>query len=78
MALTEAQKHYRAKVGALTRAVNNGERPANDPELVEAKRNLAAESLARHAREIVAGWPPLTPDQIETVARILRAGGGTA
>lgn len=74
MALTTAQKHYRGKVGALTRAINKGNRPADDPELIEARRHLAAESLTRHARELVAAWPPLTDEQIETVAQILRAG----
>jgi hypothetical protein len=78
MALTQAKAHYRGKIGALTRAVNNGERPADDPELTEAKRNLANESLTEYARKLVSKWPPLTDEQIDTVAGILRNTGGAA
>jgi hypothetical protein len=48
-------------------------RPAGDPDVRAAARELAAEAIADHARKIVAEWPPLTADQVERVAAILRS-----
>ena len=59
----------RAKVAALTRS-----RTADDPELVNARRNLKAMKLEDHVRQVMASWPPLTDDQCARVAALL--GGG--
>lgn len=73
-ALSKAAAHERARIAGLKRAVRNGERPVDDPELKEAERNYSAARLADYAAQLVAKWPPLTTEQIDTVAQILRAG----
>ncbi|WP_255783411.1 hypothetical protein [Mycobacteroides abscessus] len=60
----------RAKQAGLTRS-----RPPDDPELVETRRSLYAESLLERVKKIVAQAPPLTNEQIERVAALLRTGG---
>lgn len=59
--------HYRAQVAALSRS-----RAANDPELVGARRNLKAQSLAEHIARAVAEAPPLTNEQRDRLATLLR------
>lgn len=61
--------HHRGRVAALSRS-----RPDDDPELVEAKRNLLALSLEKAVREAVAKAPPLTVEQRDRIAAILRGG----
>lgn len=73
-ALSPARAHYRAKNAALTRAIRAGERPADDPELVEARQGLAFERLREQAEQIVAEFPRLTDQQIENIVALLRAG----
>lgn len=68
----------RGRIAALTRAVRNGERPADDQELLEARRNFKAKRLAEHVEKKLAEWPPLTPEQLDHIAAILRTGGGAA
>lgn len=63
--------HHRARLGRLSRAVRNGERPANDPDLIDARRDLAYEGLAEHIRKVVDAAPPATPDQIAKLSAIL-------
>lgn len=59
--------HYRAQVAALSRS-----RGTNDPELVGARRNLKAQSLAEHIAKAVAEAPPLTDEQRDRLATLLR------
>lgn len=59
----------RAKIASLTRS-----RTPDDPELVDARRNLKAIRLEDHVRQVMATWPPLTDDQCARVAALL--GGG--
>lgn len=61
--------HERARIGALTRS-----RPDDDPELVEARRNLRAIRLEQYITEKVAEAPPLTQDQRDRLASLLRGG----
>ena len=56
----------RAKVASLTRS-----RTPDDPELVDARRNLKALRLEDHVRRTMESWPPLTPDQCARVAALL-------
>jgi hypothetical protein len=63
----------RARIAGMSSRPN---RPPNDPELVEARRNLRALRLEDHVRKVLAGAPPLTDDQRERIAELLRAGGG--
>lgn len=59
----------RARVASLTRSRN-----PDDPELVDARRNLRAERLAEHIRRTVEVAPPLTPEQRDRLALLLRGG----
>lgn len=52
----------RARVAALTRS-----RPADDPDLIEARRNLKAERLAEGIRR-ASEAPPLTAEQCARLA----------
>lgn len=61
----------RGRVAALSRS-----RQPDDPELVEARRDLAVLSLEEHIRRVVAEAPPLTDEQRDRIAALLRAGGG--
>lgn len=59
----------RGRVAALTRSRN-----ADDPELIEARRDLVAQSLEEHIRREVAKAPPLTDEQRDRIAAVLRGG----
>lgn len=67
--------HERARIASLSRS-----RTPDDPELLEARRTLRAMRLEDHVREVVAQAPPLTPEQRDKIAALLRGGGanGTA
>jgi hypothetical protein len=65
----------RARIAAITRGIRAGERKPDDPELVEARRNLAALRLAEHVAKVVAAAPPLSQEQRERIVALLRAGG---
>lgn len=62
--------HERARIASLSRS-----RQPDDPELVAARRNLKALRLEEHVLKVVAEAPPLTPEQRDRIAAILRAGG---
>lgn len=64
--------HERARIASLTRAIRNGERPADDPELQEAYRNMRAERLADHVAKVAA---ELSREQREGIASQLLTGG---
>lgn len=59
--------HHRGRVAALSRS-----RSADDPELVDARRDLKAQRLADHVAKVVAEAPPLTDEQRERIAGLLR------
>lgn len=61
--------HERAKIAALSRS-----RKPDDPELVAARRNLAAELRVEHIRKLVDAAPPLTNEQRGRIAAILNGG----
>lgn len=61
----------RARVASLTRS-----RSADDPDLIDARRNLKTERLADYIKRTVDAAPPLTDAQRERLALLLRAGGG--
>lgn len=58
--------HERARIAALSRS-----RAADDPEIVDARRNMRAERLAQHVAEVVAKAPPLTKEQRQRIAALL-------
>ncbi len=80
MSISAAKSKARATIGGLTRAVRNGERPADCPELRAAYRDLAyasvvedAGALAAKAAKLVADWPDLTPEQFGRIASVINA-----
>jgi hypothetical protein len=57
----------RARVAALSRS-----READDPELVGARRDLAAANIEAAIERYVASAPPLTEEQADRIAALLR------
>lgn len=62
--------HERARVASLTRS-----RTADDPDLLEARRNLHAARLEDYIHRTLAASPPLTSTQRARLRDILRGGG---
>lgn len=62
--------HERARIASLSRS-----RKPDDPELIEARRNLRAVRLAEHVTKALAAAPPLTDEQRQSIARLLTGGG---
>lgn len=60
----------RARVAALSRS-----RSADDPDLIDARRNLRAERLAIAIRRAVDQAPPLTDEQRHRLADLLAPRG---
>ncbi|MEZ5150698.1 hypothetical protein [Rhodococcus zopfii] len=71
--LSPAARSKRAKIAALSR-----DREPNDPELLETRRDLRALKLEEYVTRVVAEAPPLTDEQRERIASLLRAGGDAA
>lgn len=69
--MSAAVLRERGRVASLTRS-----RPADDPELIQARANLAAEKLADYVARVVAEAPPLTDAQRDRIASLLRPSGG--
>jgi hypothetical protein len=68
-ALSKERRRASARVGAITR--NRG---ADDPELIDARRDLrAAEAAeyAEHIRRLVDTFPPLSAEQQTKIAALL-------
>lgn len=61
----------RAKVASWSR-----NRPADDPELIEARQNLKALKLEEYVSKVVSEAPPLTTEQADRIAALLRPAGG--
>lgn len=57
----------RARVASLSRS-----RTPDDPDLTEARQNLRVERLADAIRKAVDAAPPLTPEQRDRLAHLLR------
>jgi hypothetical protein len=67
------------KYGARNRlnALQRYRRP-DDPAIADARRDLAAASLAEYIVKVVDAAPPLTEDQRARLATLLRGGGAAA
>ncbi len=65
-------RNARARIGALSRS-----RTPDDPDLIAARRDLHAAMLEEHINKVVTGWPPLSADQRDRLAVLLRPGDGT-
>ncbi|WP_144819488.1 hypothetical protein [Micrococcus luteus] len=57
----------RGRVASLSRS-----RPATDPDLINARRDLAAAKLDAYIKKVVAEAPPLTDAQRDRIAALLR------
>jgi hypothetical protein len=66
VSLSPAARRERARIAALTRS-----RSPDDPDLVGARRNLAADRLERHVRDAAA---QLTVAQRDRLAALLAGG----
>jgi hypothetical protein len=62
----------RAKVAGLTLGVRTGKRQPDDPELLNAKRGLAAANIADYIERALAAAPPLSDEQRTRLAELLR------
>lgn len=60
----------RGKVASLTRS-----REPDDPDLLDARRTLAAANLEDYVSRVVDAAPPLTPEQASQIAALLRPNG---
>lgn len=58
--------HHRARIAALSRS-----RASDDPELLEARRDLRAERLAAYITRTVDEAPPLTAEQRARLTALL-------
>lgn len=61
--------HDRARVARLSQT-----RPANDPVIQEAKRDLRASRAEDYIRKLVEAAPPLTEEQKRKLSVLLNAG----
>lgn len=61
-------RKFRGKHAVLTR-----HRGPDAPETIEAARDYRAEVLAEHVRKVVDAAPPLTAEQRDRIAALLRA-----
>lgn len=68
---TRNWSHYRAKIAALSRV-----RPSDDPELTAARQELKAAKLEEHIRGVAASAPPLTAEQADFIASLIRTSQG--
>lgn len=59
----------RGRVASLSRSRN-----ADDPEFIDAKRDLASEKIAQYIERVVADAPPLTDAQRSRLAALLTTG----
>lgn len=70
-ALPPHTAHLRGRIAGLTRAVRNGERGPDDPELLEAKQAFYTARISDYVNRILAEAPPLTDNQRAQLAELL-------
>lgn len=64
--LSPAAAHHRARIAHLSRS-----RSSDDPEIVSARRDFAAEKIASYIQRTVSAAPPLTREQIDRLRVLL-------
>jgi len=65
-------RRKRAKIAAITRGIRAGERPADDPELIDTKRDCLAGRAEEYIAELLRQAPPLSDEQRCRLAELLR------
>ncbi|GJO36593.1 hypothetical protein NJB1604_00150 [Mycobacterium marinum] len=66
MSASDTVRHLSARTAALSRS-----RPADDPEYVAVRRDLAAAQIADHIRRVVAQAPPFSAAQVAQLRVLL-------
>jgi hypothetical protein len=66
----------RGRVAGLGRTIKTGERQPDDPDYIEACRDLNAANLKAAVLKALAKAPPPSDRQLDAIAALLRAGGG--
>lgn len=69
-----ARNPARRRAAAVVGALSRDPRSPDDPRMIEAQRDLAAERLHDYVRRIVDTAPPLTAEQRDRIAALLRPG----
>ena len=70
--LSPAAAHHRAKIAGLGVGVKTGARRPDDPELEDARRDYAAARINDYILEILLEAPPLSDEQRNALAELLR------
>jgi hypothetical protein len=66
----EPSRYWRGRIGGLIR-----DRQPDDPELIEAQRQMAVLSLERHISAVLTKSPALTEEQFQRLRDLLRSDG---
>lgn len=69
---TTSWRSERARIAGFSSRPN---RRPDDPDLVEARRNMRALKLEDDVRKVLAGEPALNAEQRQRIADVLTAGG---
>lgn len=72
MGPSSAVARSRATVAGLTVGVRTGKRQPDDPELIDAYRDLAAAKIGDYIEKVLAEAPPLNDEQRTRLAELLR------
>ena len=70
--ISPAAAHHRAKIASISRCIAAGERPPNDPELLDAYRGLAAATWSDRIKRLVDEAPPLSRADLQEIAALLK------
>ena len=73
-ALSAESRHHRARIASIKRSIKAGERPPDDPDLIDAQQGLATARLAEHVERVLATFPRPTDEQLDRIAALLRTG----
>ncbi len=65
----------RSRVALEAKAAKNNPEPSSHARLSDARRDLAEAKLAAYIQRVVDQAPPLSPEQRDRLAVLLRSGG---
>ncbi len=65
----------RSRVALEAKAAKNNPEPSSHARLSDARRDLAEAKLAAYIQRVVDRAPPLSPEQRDRLAVLLRSGG---
>lgn len=73
--MREERRITRAKLGQAARTAKKSGKTADAIHRDSLSAEYRALKLEDHIREVVDGWPPLSPEQRDRLAILLRGGG---